>query len=128
MNVCWCYFIDCVSWSYFIGWSWCVFLIIWILYFWSFVCLVSFCPYCFILFLKSDSNPKHFSFCVFNFNVENKISSTPTWLLHLQEFSIPPAYSNLSIIRFWRIFLTLFIPPPPHFPYPCSVRQLGTHE
>ena len=41
MNV---YFIECVYWSYFIRWTWCVLLITWILYCWSCVLLVSFCP------------------------------------------------------------------------------------
>ena len=44
-NVCWCYFIECVSWYYFIGWTSCVLLVIWILYCWSFVPLVSYSPY-----------------------------------------------------------------------------------
>ena len=41
-----------------------------------------------MLFLKSDSNPKHFSFFVFDFNVSNKISSTLARLLNFQ--FLPP--------------------------------------
>ena len=53
-------FIECVAWSYW--WTWCVLPII--------------------------CNSKHFSFFVFSFNVSNKISSTPPWLLKFQ-FSNP---------------------------------------
>ena len=52
-------FTECVAWSYW--WTWCVLPII--------------------------CNSKHFSFFVFSFNVSNKISSTPPWLLKFQ-FSI----------------------------------------
>ena len=40
-----------------------------------------------MLYLKGDSNSKHFSFFVFYFNISNKISSTPPRLLNFQEFS-----------------------------------------
>ena len=42
-------YIECVAWFYW--WTLCVLLIIWILYCWYFVPLVSLCPYCLILFL-----------------------------------------------------------------------------
>ena len=54
-----------------------------------------------LLFLKSDSNPKHFSLFVFDFNVSNKISSTPTRLLYFQDFFNPLVYSNPSSPVYW---------------------------
>ena len=52
-----------------------------------------------MLFLKSDSNSKQFSFFVFYFNVSNKISSTPPRILNFQEF--PP-----SDYKVWKNFPT----------------------
>ena len=56
-----------------------------------------------MLFLKGDSNSKHFSFFEFYFNVSNKISSNPPQLLNFQEFSNlprglfqPPVYCILN--------------------------------
>ena len=93
-------FIKCVAWSY---WrTWCVLLIIWILYYWSFDPLVSFWSYCFImskkmhLIQKGDSNLKHLRFFVFYFSVLNKISSTPSSLYNFQEF-----FKNLGILNHW---------------------------
>ena len=73
-----------------------------LLIFCSFISILSllflFCPYLILmskrkhliqknlLFLKSDSNPKHFSFFVFDLNVSNKICST--WLLHFFYFKL----------------------------------------
>ena len=66
---------------------------------------------------KSNSSPNHFSFFVFDFNVSNKISSTPTqllkffpppshpclfqtpWLLCFEELSNVPVYSNLCFYQ-----------------------------
>ena len=39
------------------------------------------------LLLKSDSRPKHFSFFVFDFNVSNKIFSTPTGYYIFKNFA-----------------------------------------
>ena len=84
--------------------------IIWIIHCWSFVLLVSFCPYCFILFLlnvfnvlnafdskkilflKGDSDPKHFSSFVFyfNINISNKISFAPTSAIKSSRIPPPP--------------------------------------
>ena len=57
-----------------------------------------------MLFLKNDSNSKHFSFFVCYFNLSNKISSTPAWLLNFQQFSNPlPVIPIPQLINFWRI-------------------------
>ena len=42
------------------------------------------------------SNPKRFSLFVFDFNLSNKVSSTPTRLLNFQEFSNSPFYKALK--------------------------------
>ena len=105
---------------------------------WYFIPLVLFCPYVFILFLlninvwnnafdsknmlflKSDSNPKQFSFFVFDFSVSNKISSTSTRLLNLQEFfnfhvysNHPPPPRSLSFEEFSNPTPTPYPTPPP---------------
>ena len=97
---------------------------------WYFVPLVLFCPYLFILFLlninvwnnafdsknmlflKSDSNPKQFSFFVLDFNVSN----TSTRLLNFQEFSNLPVYSNHPPPPYLLSFKELSNPTPPHTP------------
>ena len=72
--------------------------------------------------LKSDSNPKHVSFFVFNSNVSNKISSTPTRLLHFQEFSNPLVYSNPSLrLLNFEEFSNL---PPPTYSNPLPFGTL----
>ena len=43
-----------------------------------------------LLFIKDDSNPKHFSFFVIYFNVPNEVSFTSPRLIDFQEFSTPP--------------------------------------
>ena len=48
--------------------------------------LLIFCSFR-LLFLKGDSNPKHFSFYVFYFNVSKNIFYTTPQLLNFQEFS-----------------------------------------
>ena len=53
-----------------------------------------------MLFLKSYSNPKHFSFFVFDFNVSNKIFSASTRQLNFQEFSNPPLPHSLIFQEF----------------------------
>ena len=106
-------FIECVAWSFW--WTWCVLLIIWIPYCWSFVRLVSCRSFSFILFLfvninalknvfdsKGWSNSKQFSFFVFYFNLSN-ISSTPPRLLNLYEFDTMAAKSR-SLIVFFKNF------------------------
>ena len=87
-------FIECVAWSYW--WTWCVLLIIWILYCWSFVPLVSFCsdlilmPKRMHLIQKGHSSSKHFSFFVFYFDLSKE-------------------FYKHSFIKFGRIFQ-----PPSH--------------
>ena len=65
-----------------------------------------------MLFLKADSNSKHFSIFVFYFIVSNKISSTPPRLLNFQEFFNSPFIPVPPFIKFWRIF------QPPSSPLP----------
>ena len=82
--------------------TWCVLPIIWIIHCWSFALLVSFCPYCFILFLLNvfnvlnafDSKKNYFW---------RVIATQNTWvplysILTYQEFSNrpphPPVYST----------------------------------
>ena len=102
-NICWCYFIKC-------------FLILF--YRMNLMCfadhlnylLLIFCPIRFnlsllfhfftaecmqfknLLFIKGDSNPKHFSFFVIYFNVPNEVSFTSPRLIDFQEFSNPPPF------------------------------------
>ena len=96
--------------------------IIWIIHCWSFVLLVSFCPYCFILFLlnvfnvlnafdskkilflKGDSDPKHFSSFVFYFNISNKISFAPTSAIkssRIPPHPFPSLFHSPPFIKFW---------------------------
>ena len=81
-----------------------------------------------MLFLKGNSNSKHFSFFVFYFDVPNKISSTPPRLLNFQEFSNPclfqpPSPRLLSFEEFSNLPAPrLFQPPPP------STYLLGTQK
>ena len=69
-------------------------------------------------FLKGDSNPKHFSFFVFYFNLSNKISSNPPRLLDFQEFSNSPVYFNFPVYDVLKNFLTSPFIPPTHPPPP----------
>ena len=63
-----------------------------------------------MLFLKGDSNSKHFSFFVFYLNVSNKISSTPLspQLLNFQESPPPPRLFQSSGLLSFKEFLPFF--------------------
>ena len=82
-NICWYHFIDCVSWSDFIGWNWkCLKRCSWVIN---------------LLFLKGDSLP-HPGYQIFkNSPIPVYFNPSPR-LLSFEEFSnLPPSvYSNPS--------------------------------
>ena len=64
---------------------------------------------------KSDSSQKQISFFVFNFNVSNKIASTPTGLINFQEFSNPSFIPTPPLIKLGRLSNpSIHSNPPPH--------------
>ena len=72
------------------------------------------------MFLKSDSSPKQFSFFIFDFNVSNETSSTPTRLLNFQEFS---NYTPLSCLLSFEKFSNFHQHPTPVYSNTPSVRH-----
>ena len=80
-----------------------------------------------MLFLKGNSNSKHFSFFVFYFDGSNKISSIPPRLLNFQEFSNPCLFQppSLRLLSFEELSN---LPAPRLFQPPSSTYLLGTQE
>ena len=85
-----------------------------IISFWSYLILMykKFIWFKNLLFLKSVSKSKHFSFLVFDFNVSYKIFPIPTWKLNCQEFSTLLVYTKTTVYY----VLKNFSPPPPPLP------------
>ena len=82
------------------------------------------------MFLKSDGNPKHFSFFVLDFNVSNSNFLHPQPAIKFSRICHPlhpptPFIPTPSFIRFWRIFYLL---PPPLLLFIPTPLPLGTQE
>ena len=116
-------------------------LIIWILYCWSLVPLAFFCPYCFryclkecvwfknLLLLKSDINPKHFSFFAIDFNISNKLSPIPRGYQSFKDFRPSPQFiPNTSPPPPVYYVLSNFSILPPHPPFILTPSYEARHS